>query len=249
MADEGIRVEIKGTSSGGRVREPTLRERERAAEADLAAALAERAAAFAERDRSTRELLAVKADALRSEQAAVEQELREAHEYHDTDRLIAAQRSLANVDARMQQLEAYQARINARPSDPIERQCQGRSQRDAAWIRAHPEYVTDPRKLAKLSAAHHDALAEGHDPSSDSYLGHVERFLGLRGASDGDSAQSPRARQQVQRSAGGKVTLKMSAEDDARLRETAESLGLDYKTYLKRYVEARTDPRWADRLD
>jgi hypothetical protein len=37
--------------------------------------------------------------------------------------------------------------------------------------------------------------------------------------SDGDSVQSPRARQQAQRSAGSKVTLKMSAEDHARLKD------------------------------
>jgi hypothetical protein len=242
MADD-IQVSIEGDRVGN-AREPTLKQREAAAEADLAAALAERAAAFAERDTATRELLAVQVEAIRGQEEAVEAQLREALEYSDADRIIKAQREMADITAKRQQLEHHQARMNVRPSDPVERYCQGRDQRSTAWLKAHPEFITDPRKNHKLRAADQDARAEGYDPSSDSYYSHVEKFVGLRGASDGDSVQSPRARQQSERPSPNKVTIRMTAEEKTRLQETAESLGIPFNEYLRRKYVMDNSPEW-----
>jgi hypothetical protein len=185
---------------------------------------------------------------LATEREAAEAQLRQALEYADADRMIQAQRTLTQLDARQAQNERAWHQANSMPADPVEQYVQGRSDRDAAWLRAHPEYVRDQRKNAKLQAAHADALAEGHDPTSAGYLEHVERFVGLRGASEGDGVASPRARQQSQRTTTGRITLHLSREDHARLKETAESLGLPFDTYLKRYVAMKNDPTW-QRLD
>jgi hypothetical protein len=188
---------------------------------------------------------------LATEREAAEAQLRQALEYADADRMIAAQRALTQLDARQAQNERAWHQANSRPADPVEQYVQGRSDRDAAWLRAHPEFICDARKNAKLQAAHSDALAEGHDPTSAGYLEHVERFVGLRGASEGDGVASPRARGEARSSEPrrGKITIKLSREDHARLRDTAESLGMPFETYLARYVQMRDDPTWNWRVN
>jgi hypothetical protein len=44
----------------------------------------------------------------------------------------------------------------------------------AAWIRAHPDYITDPQKNARLMSAHYQAMAEGLTADSDNYIRFVE---------------------------------------------------------------------------
>lgn len=52
--------------------------------------------------------------------------------------------------------------------------------RSASWVRAHPEYVNDPRLYRKMVAAHELASADGIAPDSDDYFASVEGTLGLR---------------------------------------------------------------------
>jgi hypothetical protein len=91
MRDESISIQIEGDDVGsGRSskREPTLKELQAAAEREAANAAywqQERARAFRERDFAVQQNLAVRAGALQTEQEAAEAQLREAHEYHDTD--------------------------------------------------------------------------------------------------------------------------------------------------------------------
>jgi hypothetical protein len=51
----------------------------------------------------------------------------------------------------------------------------------AAWVRGHPQYVTDTRLNAKLMSAHYAAAGEGLALDSPEYIAHVERTLGLGG--------------------------------------------------------------------
>jgi hypothetical protein len=46
-------------------------------------------------------------------------------------------------------------------------------------LRAHPDFIRDPRKQAKLTAAHYDAEGEGLVADTPEYFAHVERFLGI----------------------------------------------------------------------
>jgi hypothetical protein len=254
MRDESISIQIDGDDAGsgrGSKREPTLKELQASAEREAANAAywqQERARAFRERDFAVQQNLAVRAGALQTEQEAAEAQLREAHEYHDTDKFIEAQRALTDIATRRQQLEYAQARAAqpSRPADPVEAYCQGRSERSASWLRSHPEFVVDPRKNAKLNAAHSDAIAEGHAPDTDGYMAHVERFVGVRG--NGDDAQSPRAR--VQSSQSQTQTIRMSREDYERARETAASLTdrngkpMSVERYLQLKHQMAADPVW-----
>jgi hypothetical protein len=53
--------------------------------------------------------------------------------------------------------------------------------------------VLNERKLAKLQAAHSDAIAEGIEPDTDAYFTYVNSFLDLDGAGAGRRSSSSSA--------------------------------------------------------
>jgi hypothetical protein len=87
--------------------------------------------------------------------------------------------------------EAPQERV---PADPVESYIAGRSAPTAQWLRSHTDYITDPRKNAKMNAAHHDAVAEGFAPDTPQYFEHVEKFLGLKQADNQQLRKRPASR-------------------------------------------------------
>jgi hypothetical protein len=116
---------------------------------------------------------------------------RSALEAGDIDTQTAAQARMAEVEARrVRLLEHEQALHNTPvvPADPVEAACAGRTAATANWLRAHPEHVRDPKKLAKLQSAHFDAEAEGLIPDTGEYFQHIERRVGI-----GDSAKGSRS--------------------------------------------------------
>lgn len=113
------------------------------------------------------------------------------------DRLTAARVDLRTYDEAKANLEARAKTAPARPSDPVEAYIQGRTEPTAQWLRQHREFVVDPRKNQKLTAAHHDAVAEGLSPDTTEYFTHVEKFIGVRKenkeVTEGDNVQRPGA--------------------------------------------------------
>lgn len=81
----------------------------------------------------------------------------------------------ATIEAR-----AKQQPQPTRPTDPVEAYVANRTEPTANWLRAHRDFITDPRKNAKLTAAHHDAVAEGFSPDTTEYFNHVETFIGIK---------------------------------------------------------------------
>ena len=49
----------------------------------------------------------------------------------------------------------------------------------AAWVRAHPDYITDPAKNADLMSAHYAAMAKGLQGDSPEYIRFVEERVGV----------------------------------------------------------------------
>ena len=77
-------------------------------------------------------------------------------------------------------------------NDPVESLASQLTPRSAAWVRAHPEVVKDPRSYQRMVGAHNMAMADGHVPDSDSYFEAVEGHLGIRRA-----AQEPEAEDEI----------------------------------------------------
>lgn len=144
-------------------------------------------------------------EAADAEANAAETEYKTAMEGGDYAAAAKAQRKMAAAEARSQRLaeakddleaqrlERAQPRTEQRaqpeqqraPADPVEAYIRGRTEPTANWLRQHTDYITDPRKNAKLTAAHWDAVGDGLTPDTTEYFERVETFIGLRKADDG----------------------------------------------------------------
>lgn len=144
--------------------------------------------------------------AAQSEASAAEQEYAAAMEAGDFAKAGKAQRRIAAAEARIVRLDEAKADIEAAQknpprvehpvsADPVEAYIQGRTEPTANWLREHRDWISDPKKNAKLTAAHHDALSEGYEPDTAGYFEHVESFIGLKkgdGAAKSNGASQPK---------------------------------------------------------
>jgi hypothetical protein len=115
---------------------------------------------------------------------------REAMATGDYDRAAEIQQRMSDNAARLLQLEngkdalERQAKQVApqyqQPMDPVEALAAQLSPRSAAWVRANPQFATEPRLFQKMIAAHNLALADGLQPDTDDYFATVEETLRIR---------------------------------------------------------------------
>jgi hypothetical protein len=102
----------------------------------------------------------------------------------DYEKAADLQLSMSSNSAKLLQLENGMAAMEERVknpvrSDPVEDFAARLTPRSAAWVRAHPEFVTDQRLNQKMLAAHALAMADGCAPDSDEYFSSVEETLKL----------------------------------------------------------------------
>lgn len=109
----------------------------------------------------------------------------------DFDAASEAQMSMATNAAKMQRLEEGKTELEARAkepvqerrsSDPVEAFAAQLSPKSADWVRAHPEYVTDPRLNQKMLAAHNLAMSDNIKADSPEYFEAIEDVLKIRRA-------------------------------------------------------------------
>ncbi len=130
-----------------------------------------------------------------SEAEAAEREYVAAAESGDFAAQARAQRKMSGAEARIQRLTeakddledaakrrpAPGARTDQRPpqrdADPVEQFAKSMSPRSAAWIRSHPECVTDPKLNARMLAAHNLAVADDVALDSDDYFRRIEEGI------------------------------------------------------------------------
>lgn len=109
------------------------------------------------------------------------------------DRLSESRALLSRFSEAQEDLEVNAKKVpeqKAPPSDPVEAFVAGRPEKTQTWLRAHSEFITDPKKQAKLTAAHFNAVAEGQAAGTDDYFNHVEKFLGIK-ADDEEKKPEP----------------------------------------------------------
>ncbi len=119
-----------------------------------------------------------------NEQAAAARAL----EYGNYAEHAQHQRNLARLAAEGVHAEQQKQWLEAQPQrqqpvgDPIENyinQVAQQTPNSAGWLRNHRDWITDPKKSAKLTAAHWDAVGEGVVVDSPEYFARVEKTIGL----------------------------------------------------------------------
>jgi len=108
----------------------------------------------------------------------------------DTDAEIEATKRLSAAEARRNALEMQRGAVEQMPvssGDPLEDHLARFTDRTAQWMRKNPEWVTDPRKNAKVTGAHNFAISEGLTPDTDEYFEYVERKIGMKSGGNGGS--------------------------------------------------------------
>ncbi len=153
--------------------------------------------------------------AAEAEAAAAEKDYVAAAEAGDFAAQARAQRKMAGAESRIQRLKEAegdlkdQAKEKPAPRqetrqqpqhDPVEAFTKGMSSKSAAWIRSHPDCVTDPKKNARMLAAHNLAMADDIPVDSDEYFQRIE--AGITPA---------KVQQQDPKPEAGKVNIRPSA--------------------------------------
>ena len=194
--------ELEAKSEEHRAAKEEALARERAAQQEAAAARQEAEAARAAATSSNLDTIATALSSAQASAEAAKRDKRIARESGDFDaedeaeeRLIQARIDMRTYDEAKNNLEARKAAPpqQRRPTDPVEAYVQGRTEQTANWLRQHREFVVDPRKNSKLTAAHHDAVAEGLSPDTKPYFEHVEKFVGITPVTEGDDVARPGA--------------------------------------------------------
>lgn len=207
-------------------------------------------------------------DAAKANVAAARQAIRAAREAGDMDAESKALEDLQVWKYRETQLgdamaDMEEARKTAAPpkppappppADPVEAYTRQMAPESAAWVRAHPEFVTDRGKNSMLIGAHHMALGKGLQANSPDYLADIEKTLGLRqdgGATPEAIKPAPVERERqvaapVTRGNGGNgsgprsQTVTLNAEE----RAMARSLDMSDEEYGRFKLAAERDPRY-----
>jgi hypothetical protein len=201
--NDSIRVLIDDGDDGGSG-SASPRARTRRGDDPIAQAEQQASEAFAEAARMQQETTVLRLDIARNrigsalatvetEANQTQTELREAMDCADFERSTSATARLAELEARkvdLRRQEQQLARIPTPPADPVEAYCMNRTAQTAAWLRAHPDYVTNPRKNAMLTAKHFEAVAEGLQPDTPEYFTAVEKKIGLRPGGGGNGGRS-----------------------------------------------------------
>lgn len=250
------------------------RERERADQAERRAAT-ERA----EREKQAREATTARGDvidreeqlitsgisAAQNEATAAENEYKVAFEAGDAAAMAAAQRKMARAEAKSLRLDEAKAEMETRRAAaqraPEQRQ-QATPQSDfdgylsrftdatANWMRQHREWVTDPRKSQRLTAAHHDAMAEGLNADTPEYFEHVEKFIGVRQKAEDPNTVQVAAHQRRRTSAPVAPTqstgggMNGSSGNEVRLTKGEVEAATDGLTHVWNYPDPTGKNRW-----
>lgn len=173
--------------------------------------------------------------AAKSEADSHEKEYARAAEEGDYKAMAAAQRQMAAAESRRLYLENSRDEVETRAKQvPQQHQAQRAASHDNGdaldsfirqhtpatqdWLRKHTDYITDPVKNNKMTAAHYNAVGDGLQPDTPAYFKAVEKFLGMTddGGDNGDGAMRPGAKaQETQKSSQREIPGRRPASSAA----------------------------------
>lgn len=188
------------------------------------------------------------------ERADAKQAYKAAMEAGDFEAAAEAQAKLSEVAVKAQRIKEGKAELERRAeaakaqTDPLEQYVSQLSPQSAAWIRRHPETVSDPGKRDLLQRAHYKALGEGLRPDTDAYFQHMDVEMGYaqRQAAADDLDDDPPLQQRQQAapaappSRGGAAQAPQARPNVVRLtaaqREIAAACGMTDAEYAKQLL-------------
>jgi hypothetical protein len=130
----------------------------------------------------------------------------------------------------------------ASEADKLEAYTKTLQPRAAAWIRAHPEYVLDPRKNQQMLSQHYAALSAGHEEGGDAYFTFIEG--GLRPTRE----RAPAPEKEIDPTAGAaKETQRRDVQPSpaAPSRGGSRSVRLDARQQEAARISGMTDEEYA----
>jgi len=182
-------------------------------------------------------------------QEILKQNLRDAVAAGDADAQADIMLTISKTDSDLRQLQQgkvqYEAQAAAaqEPADPVEKIASRLTPRSAEWVRAHPEYATDPALTRRMVRAHEDAVDEGIKADTDEYFEFVETKLKIRkqeAREEQESALSEASAPTQRRSAPPAAPVSRASSTGSRSnvvtltraeRETAAALGMTDREY------------------
>lgn len=167
------------------------------------------------------------------------------------------------IEDKYRREQAQREREVARPADPIEAAIQNVSPKSQAWLRAHPECITDDVMNARVLLADKEARRKGFAADTPDYFQYIEEQMGYRkpARSEADTSDEPETRRTEEKSerrgsyaapvsrdaspsSGG---LKPSQRRLTREQvETAEALGMTPAAYATWLAKAEKDGKYAN---
>lgn len=142
--------------------------------------------------------------------------------------------------------QAPQAQQYQNP-DPVEAYVSqlGGYPRSAAWVRQHPEFVTDQRLNSKMISAHNLAVADGLQPDSDDYFTAIESTLRLAPTTTVAIGEEPQTRAPPaappSRGSGANGSKPGTVRLTPAQVEAAEMCGMSIQEYAEQVVALEKD--------
>jgi hypothetical protein len=205
-------------------------------------------------------------DKLKRESTYLKSNFKEAMAAGDYDAAAQAQEIMSLNAAKLLQLQNGKSSLEERlanpqpvtpqSNDPVERVAATLSPKSAAWIRAHPQCITDQRMYQKMVGAHNIAMADGYAVDSDAYFNAIESQLGFRRAAEmsdgGEDVTLSAASAPVQkrtapaaapttRTASGTPSKSQVVRLSAEMREMASMMGMSPEDYAKNMVALKRE--------
>lgn len=201
--------------------------------------------------------------------AQLKGDLAAAYQGSDFNQIAELQVEIGKVAARKTTLEdgreAMKARLSApqptqyqAAADPVDSVARTLTPRSAAWVRAHPEAVTNPGSFRKLQAvAQYATNVRGIEPDSDAFFEHVEQEMGYRQAPAATSsaaqpqkqpsysrrpgASLPPGRSSSSPANGKRAATAADIPDSPAVLEAASTAGITPAQYKEQYVRLVQD--------
>lgn len=160
---------------------------------------------------------------MKAERAILKQRLAAASAAGDHEAVADISEAMSDVAAKLLNLENGKQALSVQPkprapepTDIVEAFASQMKKPSADWIRAHPDFVTDPRKNKKMLAAHSMALADDLVADTPEYFAAIEKTLGLAAEPEEEEALSEAAKPATRRASPAAAPVSRSMGADGR---------------------------------